>query len=207
MTDYRGNSNKSKEPKDERAPIEKVVTGEVKTRKKPLGERMKDVFLGGDAQTVARYVGAEVLLPALRNLLVDATTKGIERMVYGESASPRRVPDYRPRTTYNSPINRGYTPDPRYGGRANLPDQPTYSTNRSSNELILNSRSESELVLESLQDIIDKYDVASVADLYQLVGLPTAYTDNKWGWATLRGSEIRQVREGYLLDLPHPEPL
>ena len=86
-----------------------MVTGEVKTRKKPLGERMKDVFLGGDAQTVARYVGAEVLLPALRNLLVDATTKGIERMVYGESASPRRVPDYRPRTTYNSPINRGYT--------------------------------------------------------------------------------------------------
>ena len=47
--------------------------------------------------------------------------------------------------------------------------------------MILNSRSESELVLESLQDIIDKYDVASVADLYQLVGLPTAYTDNKLG--------------------------
>lgn len=208
--DYQGNSKKQRESaekkKTEEKIVEKVISGNVTEKKKPLAERFKDTFLGGDAQSVARYIGAEVLLPALRNLIVDATTKGIERMIYGERPMNRQ-PDYRPRITYNTPVNRrySYSPDPRT--RANLPDQPSYPTPRNQNSLILSSRDDADQVLEQMQNIIDKYDVASVADLRQLVGLDVQFTDNKWGWLSLRGATVSQIREGFLLELPPEEPL
>lgn len=63
------------------------------------------------------------------------------------------------------------------------------------------------MVLERLNDIIDRYEVASVADLHELVGLPTTHVDNKWGWENVRYAEVRQIREGFLLDLPPAMPI
>lgn len=205
--DYQANSRKSKEASQKPKEIEKVITGEVVVHKKPLGRRLKETFLGGDAHSVARYILGDVLLPAFRNLLVDATTKGIERMVYGEQSMPRRPQSYNPRITYNTPVRRSYHDEPRY--RPNLPDQPSYSrfSQHDVSELVLQTREEAELVMERLQDIIDSYDVASLSDLRQLVGQPTTHVDNKWGWVTLRGASIRHIREGFLLDLPPVEPI
>lgn len=210
MTDYRNNSEKAKSPaddigKDIEKRVDKVVSGDVVTRKKPLGKKFKEVFLGGELKTAGQYIVAEVLLPAFRNLLVDATTKGVERVVYGDSGyqKPRSGYDGRPRVTYNSPVNRGYD-----RGRPNLPDQASRHRPRSGGEeMILSTRRDAETILERLQDIIDQYQVASIADLHDLAGIPTSHVDNKWGWETLRSSEIRQVREGYLLDLPPAEPI
>jgi hypothetical protein len=58
-----------------------------------------------------------------------------------------------------------------------------------------------------MTDIIDVYKVASVTDLHDLVGLPSTYVDNKWGWENLSYANVRQIREGYLLDLPPVEPI
>ena len=44
-------------------------------------------------------------------------------------------------------------------------------------------------------------------DLYDLTGLPSAHVDNKWGWTYLTNTEIRQIRDGYLLDLPPMEEI
>ena len=33
------------------------------------------------------------------------------------------------------------------------------------------------------------------------------YTDEKWGWTTLRNARVIRVRDGYTLELPRPEPL
>ena len=206
--DYQGNSNKNKGPKSD-APEEKKIErveleSKVIARKKPLGARLKSVFFGGEFDAALRYVGAEILLPAFRNLVVDATSKGIERMVYGDSAYPRptRTPDYRPRVTYNSPINRNPT-------RAHLPDQPSRQERSRANDsdLIFGSRSDAEAVLDRLGDIIDNYAVASVADLHELLGLPTSHIDHKWGWESVRYAEVNQVRDGFILNLPLAQPL
>lgn len=207
--DYQGNSKKQKEGKDKPEKIvEKVIVGEVVTRPMPLGTKFKTIFFGSSAKDVARFVAESVLLPALRKLVVDTVSEGAQRMMYGGSQqSMRRTPEYRPRVTYNNPIQRPalYPADPR-SGRANLPDQ--YGTNRrEGNQIIFANREEAELVLERLLDIINQFDVASLADLYDLVGLPTTHVDNKWGWTFMPGVQIRQVREGFLLDLPAAEPI
>lgn len=205
MVDYQGNSHKGKEKAiaREEKKIEKVVTGEVIKQKRSFGQKFKAVFFGGEFRSASKYIAADVLFPAIRNLIVDATTKGVERVVYGESAAQRRrTPSYGSRIQYNNPIRRE---------RAYLPDQPSHSllrqARRDTNDLVLASREEAGLVLERLIDIVDKYGVASLADLYDLTGLPSSHIDNKWGWTYLNNTEIRQVRDGYLLDLPPTEEI
>lgn len=203
--DYQDNSNKNKaktvKPKEDKV-VERVISTDVKQRPPSIGRKFKTLFFGGEFSGALRYVAADVLLPAARNLLVDTATKGVERLVYGESSSQRRRPiDYSSRVRYNSPFMR---PD-----RPRLPDQPPFSRSprRETNHLVLASREEAELVLERMLDILDNYDVASVADLYELTGLPSASIDHKWGWSYLKNAEIRQVRDGYMLDLPPAEEL
>lgn len=74
-------------------------------------------------------------------------------------------------------------------------------------EIILETRAEAEEVIERLFDCVQKYQTATVADLYDMLGIEPAFTDDKWGWYALPGANARRVRDGYLLDLPAPEPL
>ena len=206
--DYQGNSKKSKEEpiKPDRV-VEKVITGEVISRPKPLGSKIKGLFFGGEFKDAMRYIADTVLLPALRNLLVDAASEGAKRMVYGDDRSRgRRYSEVRPpRMTYNNPVSRS---TPSQMQRGYLPDQPNpTSRRRDSNQIILTSRDDAESVFEDMVESINKYDVVSMADLYDLVGLPTSPVDNKWGWVSLTGVDIRQVRDGYLIDLPPAEAI
>jgi len=199
--DYQGNSNKKKKDHQEKK-VEKVVTGDVVTRKQSNKGKVKSAFLGGEFKGALRYITADVLLPAFRNLMVDATTKGIERIVYGETNPSRRPTQYSNRVQYNNPIRRDAS--------IYMPDQaPKYRTQVKprSNEIILASREEAEKVLERLIDIAERYEVASLADLYELCGLQSAHTDNKWGWTYLNNAEIIQIREGHLLSLPEIEQI
>lgn len=209
--DYQSNSRKSKEPeaKKQEAPkkeIQPITTAQEK--KKPLHRRMKGLLFGGEFQTATQYIFAEVLLPAARNLIVDATTKGIERMVYGE-ARPRPTTsryDGRARVSYHSPLR--VREDPRREFRP--PDQPPrpIQSQRQTNEIVFETREDAEKVLEALLDIVDQYDIVAVADLNALCNLPSANVDNKWGWGYLAGTtEIRQIRDGWVLDLPPVEPI
>ncbi len=210
MPDYQGNSKKIKE--SETVPvkkIERVVATEVIVPKRSIGRKFKDLFIEADFKTVVKYVGSDVLLPAARNMIVDASSKGVERLLYGESAIRRRnygAPG--PRVTYNNPISRGYRESPFQGSRhaPSVSPEPRSSRHGRDN-FILSSREEAELVLERMNDIIDTYEVASVADLNDLVGLPTTHVDNKWGWVYLGDVQIRQIREGYLIDFPPAEPM
>ena len=74
-------------------------------------------------------------------------------------------------------------------------------------ELVFDSRLEAESVLERMRDIIEQYEMASVADLYSLAGVSSNYVDNNWGWRNLAQARTRQVREGFLLELPRAEEL
>ena len=201
-TDYQGNSKKSKEAAPEKK-LEKVVTGPVIVQKRTLGQKIKDTFIEADVKTVTRNVLADVIFPAFKNLVVDAGTEAIRRMVFGERAA--RVGRYGmgPKVTmYNDPINRNYR-DPR----TSPPGPAAGSRRRNRNEFILSSKDEANRVLEQMSNVVDVYQAVSVADLNELVGVPSNYTDQKWGWPDLRGVDVIQVHGGYLIDLPDPQAI
>lgn len=211
MEDYQANSNKDKDKEKKEVVKErkvvKVVTGEVVQKPRGIGYKFKEVFFGGDFKNALRFVAGDVLLPAFRNLLVDSITKGTERVVYGESYRSRQyTPDMRSRIQYNNPLAR--PADPRTVPR--LPDQAPRSYRASRREIdniLLRSREDADLVIERMIDIVDKYEVVSLAELNELLGLPTSHIDQKWGWTSVNNFSIRQVRDGYLLELPPPEEI
>lgn len=219
VDDFPSNSRKQREaPTESRkvAPrvqevkkVERIANGEVLRRKKPLGKRFAENFGGTDAKGVCSYVFLDVLVPAMKDMVADATSTGIERILFGEVRSRARS-------------GRGYSQGPagivsynRYSsssGRQRERDEPRQLSRRGRSshdfdEIILATRVEAEEVLERLFDLAERYEEASVADLYDLVGIEGKFTDNKWGWKDMRGSHTTRVRNGYLLDLPRPEPL
>lgn len=194
--------------KTEDKKVERVVTSEVARRKKPLGKRFLETFIGGDAKSVAHYVLFDVLLPAAKDTAADAVSQGIERMLFGEVRSSSRRTGARPSGS------GGYTSYNRFGtapvpGRREDPRGISRQARarHDFDEIILATRVEAEEVIDRLFDLVNKYESATVADLYELVGLSGNYTDDKWGWSDIRGAGVTRVRNGYLLDLPRPEPL
>jgi hypothetical protein len=203
--DYAGNSKKAKElqkgtgPETEKK-VEKVVVGTVVVKKKSLGQKIKDVFIAVDVPSVTRYVVSEVLIPAARGMIFDASTKGVERMLYGDRA-PRRGPGPSRSSNAGSPL---YT---NYRSAATRPPLPSRQVRPGRGDFLLETREEAETVIQSMLDIIEMYEQASVADLHELLGLPSTHTDQKWGWINLMHARVQPIREGYLLDLPQPEPI
>lgn len=182
--------------------VTRIVQGKVVTRKKSLGKRFFETFFGEDTTNVGSYIIQDVLVPAAKSTVSDMVTGGIEMLLFGESRRDnRRRSSSGGYTSYSSYYNRkddrrdrdrdDRRDDRRSGGSRHSPD-----------EIILASRGEAEDVLGTLNDLVERYDVASVADLYDMVGIATSFTDNRYGWDDLRGSAIRPTRGGYLLILP-----
>lgn len=207
MTDYQGNSEKQKAKAGQvEKKITKVVVGEVVVRKKPLGQKIKDMFIEADFKSVARYVVTDVLLPAARNMIVEASQRGVERMVYGERASTLRRQGYGPRSSYGGTPLTMRTDYRHPATRPPVPGGSPYPR-PGRNDFILATREEATGVLQSMSDILEMYEEVSVADYHELLGVPTSHTDQKWGWTNLFGSAVRPVREGFIVDLPPVEPI
>jgi hypothetical protein len=208
-------SNTKLPPREEDVPgetkqvkqVDPVVTGEVKRRKKPLGRRFQETFFGGDMKGSLNFVIFSVLVPAAKDMLVEAGAQGIERLVFGEtrrrSTFRGGVEPHRPSIQYNAQY------------RSPMSDRPPAAqisrrarARHDFDEIVLESRSEAEEVIDRMYDLLSRYDSASVADLYELTGIASTHTDQKWGWTDLRGSGVSRTRTGgFLLDLPEPVPL
>jgi hypothetical protein len=206
IKNYPSNSHKERDITPDKAVeknIEKVISGTVVQRKKSWTSRIKETFVGDDARSVGSYILMEVLIPAAKTMISDAASQGVERMLFGD-ARPRSSSS---RSSNYTSYNRMYS-----GAKDNYRDEPRKISQRARathdfGEVVLDSRGEAEGVLERLIEIVDKYDVATVSDLYDLVGITGSFPDDKWGWGDLRGASVRRVRDGYLLDLPNTMPI
>lgn len=206
-----GNSNKSKSP-EERPEVQRVTTSDVIRRKKPLGKRIGEAFSGDDARSVGSYILMDVLIPATKDLIVDVVIQSVQRSLYGSSRPVRNgssnggghVPYNRYSNARTTSSSSGRPPwgreEPRRMSRQS-------KSNHNFDEIVIQSRIEAESIIDSLRLLIDKYEVATVTDFYKCVGITSDFTDNDWGWYDLSGAAVVRIREGYLVDLPGPEPL
>lgn len=193
--DVKPNSNKYKQENSEKKRPEKVVTGAVKTRKKSELSKFTDVFIAEDAKSVGMYLVTDVLIPNIVNLAEDLVIKGIRKLLRGDGGSSRS-------TSASYVSYRNYSDN-----RDNRGSEPRTRTGYNYDDIVLESRGEAEEVLDRMQELIDTYDMVSVADMYDLVGKTCAYTDNKYGWTNIRNAEPVRVRDGYMLKLPKVGPL
>jgi hypothetical protein len=197
--------SKRQAQEEETKDIQPVTSGGIR-RKKPLRRKFSEVFISGSAKTAVAYAVWEVLLPAAKDTVVEVITQGIERLFFGDSRRHRGVTTPQSGPTGVVQYNRLYSTQHRMSG-----PQRTISRQARArhdfDEIILESRTEAEEVIDRLYEVISRYESASVADLYQLVGLSSSHTDYKWGWTDIRGAGVSRSRDGYVLDLPEPIPL
>lgn len=183
----------------ERKKLEQVTTTTVTKKKSNFGTKAISAFVGEDIHNVGEYLLYDVTIPAIKNTLSDLVSQGIERLLFGESSPRSCNTSGGSRVSYGSYSRPGLAP----GNRRDA--SPRTRRYHDFSEIELESRDEAYLVIDRLGDLIEEYGLATVADLYDLCGITTEYTDENWGWTSSRNMSVIRSRHGYMLQLPKPD--
>jgi hypothetical protein len=200
----RAAAEKATAPPEEREKVEQVVHGKVVQRKPNVFKRVARGMVADDVTNVGDFVVAEVFLPALRNLMYDIVSQGTHRVLFGTARSRRTGVGAGygyagPVTNLKTAYNR-VSQEAEQSRSISREDQARHNFD----ELILQTHADAMEVLENLAARVDRYGSASVADLYDYLGVTGGFTDQKYGWTNLANADVRQTRRGFVLDLPRP---
>lgn len=201
--EFKPNSHKSKEREAQRLPeknVEKVTTGAVKTKKKSELRKFTDVFISEDVESVKLYILMDVLVPTIKKAVVDIVSDGIQMIMYGEKGGNAN------KSTASRVSYRSYY-DRQRDDRGSRYSQPRQVGGYNYDDIILETRGEAEEVLSRMDELVETYNMVSVADLCDLVGATCKYTDNKYGWTDIRSAHVIRTRDGYMIKLPKALPL
>lgn len=200
---YTPNSHKYKEQQNasptEEKKVTKVVNGPVKTKRNDV-RKLADIFISEDISNVKSYIFMDVLVPAIKKAIYDIVTNGIDMFLYGGSGKgrnnqPGAKVSYR--NYYEQKNNGGY--------RAS--DNARQSNAFDYDDIVFNNRGEAEAALQQMKDIIARYGIVTVNDLYEMTPLSAPYTSQKYGWMDVSNVDIVRVRDGYILKLPRAVPI
>lgn len=183
--DAPSNSNRKK--------VDRVTTTQVKLKKGSLAKRIMSEFITCDLSTVVDTAITDIIIPYAKDALLDCLHDGVD-MIFGGGQTKRsyRKPTYVDYSSYSE----------KRSARRDQRRERVQGHNFK--EIVLSTRAEAENVIESMIDILENEGSVSVADLYSLVGIRSAYTDETYGWTNLKSAIPQRVRDGYILSLPKP---
>lgn len=191
-----------------RPKVGRVVQTAAVHRSTPLWKKAKSFIFG----SALEFVIHDVLIPAAKEAAADAVSQGIEQRLFGHARSVGRRSGTRPgglssnRSTGNFSYDRVSSNTARQA-----PAQPTMSRRGRQRfdigEIVIPTRAEATEILELMFNIVNQFEVVTVAELYEMAGITPEFTDRRYGWTNLAGSKAVRVSGGYLLDLPTPEAL
>lgn len=197
MENYKSNSYKSKEAgvvqKGNSADknVKKIVTGNVKLKKKSEVKKFSSLFVSEDVTNIKSYILLDVIIPNVKRVISDVIINSVEMALFGEVSSRKKNSGSR-----GASYQRYYERDDRKERDTRAKRDYDYD------DIVLDSRGDADDVLRTLDDYVDEYGSANVADLYELVGKTAPYTANKYGWTDLRNASVERTRDGYWLRLP-----
>lgn len=191
---------------EEKKDIKPVAQAKVAGKSHTRLQKVREQFVQ-DRENAADYIIFDVLIPAFKKTVWDLGTSALS-LILGQKRPFGSGNGYGGATKY------GYSS--MYTGVQRV-EKPSFMAARDTrkisqggqdfDDLLFDSRGEAELVLDQLRDIMDRYQVVSVSDLYESCHLPAPHTANKYGWTALNGARIQRVPDGYLLIMPMATPL
>lgn len=204
MQDYKPNSHKYREEQKE-APaekrVQKVVQGTVRPKKKNGLAKVADVFISEDVHNLKEYWIQDLLVPTLKKAALTTLDMilngGDQKYTGGRSGSSTRKVSYG--RFYDDPRD---DPRPRSSNRA-----ASVQSRADFGEIEFATRGDAETALDELCNVLRRYPVVTVADLYDIAGLTEPYTSNKYGWTNLSDAGVVRKNGAYYLDLPKALPL
>lgn len=195
---YKPNSNRSKEERREQ--IKPVVKAAVRRRKNGGFRKIANVLLAENVEDAKNQLISDVIIPAIRQAIHDVFDKGSDLLFCGFESK-------RNKTKASKVSYRDYYDDEK----KNTEQYKRFSPMLEYNDVIFDSRSEAEEVLFKMDELIEVYGSASVADYYEFVGITGDYSANNYGWMDIRSAHIDRVRDngkyGYTIVFPRARPL
>lgn len=202
MDEYKSNSHRSKEAAlaSRERKVEKVVTSPVRTKQKTGVQKLADLLLPEDVDSMKSYLIKGILIPAGKKVFSEI----IDTFLYGSSGNTRK----------NTPASKVsyrsyYDQQNDRNDRRDTVVSPKPKTGFKYDEVVFDNRGEAEDVLSRMEEVIATYGMVSVGDFYDMVGIVDEnYTNEKYGWVNLHtASVIRLPRDGYMIKLPKALPL
>lgn len=136
----------------------------------------------------------QVLIPKFMDLISDFLVDIVQRF-FGKGSAPKRSDGRR----------SGYGD---YYGRERSTSVSDRKVDGPFNyeEVLCDTKKEAEDILDEAQEILDRYDVISINDLYKAAKLELGpYTYGDYGWDSLRDVKLRPTFDGqYIIRMPRP---
>lgn len=203
MEEFKGNSNKSKEQAEEKK-LTPVVKGNVTIKKDSVGKKFSDVFLSDTVDNVKSYLLFDIIVPAVKDLIVDMITSGTNMLVNGDAGRSHSSGKKKSggHTSYTSYYRGGSSRD---DDRRSAPRKDRHGVA----DISFETRGDAKEVADMMLELLDNFKVVSVADYYEIsnAGDLETYIDRKYGWYELDDMQITRDRDGFKIKLPRPEPL
>lgn len=190
-----------------------------KKRKKGLMERLVVGFLGPDGLPgIGAYLNEEIIVPSIKNIIVEAVTSGINMAVFGDKgkAAPRNYGQaYDPnRTVYKGQQTQYHNRTSRFTGQQPAPSKRRPEVIQEVHYIVdeypIEHRQVANDILVRLKEYADRYDYVSVADYYDILGVESVHTDHNYGWSfdSIVKATVVPLRGGmYIINFPPIEPV
>ena len=198
MAEYPNNSHSAREKSTATAAgktekkLDKVVTGAAKTKKKSEAQRFLNIFAPDDAENVKSSILSDVIVPGVKAAIADV----ISIVLFGDTGRIGSRKSGGSRIAYQKYYDDRRDDRREYG-------RPRAAVGFEYDDIIFETRGDADLVLDQLESAIAKYEVASVADLYDLAGVTCRnYTANRYGWSDIQSAKVVRTSEGYVIRLP-----
>lgn len=187
--------------RETREKFEPIVKGKVIKQKKGWIAKIKESMQCEDRQSISDYIIYDIIIPTIKSAISDTIRGSLDMWLFKER--------YRPNNIKRDGTKSYVSYNHYYNGNENQPNRNSQNhlNNYSFEEVIFNSRGEAEDVLSKLSEAIEEYGLVSVGDFYDLCGIHSSYTDNKYGWSNLREAFTERNRDGYIIKLPRPKPI
>lgn len=178
---------------DESKNITPVASGMVK-KTSGFSKFISD-FFAADAQTIGNHLVTDVLKPAALRLIDEVVTTAKDVALYGENAPPTQKKPGVMATKIS------------YDKASEKRVAPSVDTKKFDYPVV-SSKKDADVVIKQMSNILEQYDVVTVADLYELCDINDfPYTANSYGWDNLGDLIVVHTADGWLIKPPNPQPI
>lgn len=191
MAAYESNSYKARDGKVEH--VDPITGAPARVRKKGEMRKFLDAFITEDAATIKSHLLNDVVVPYIKKTLLDI----VKTVLYPSGKDPDAKPSIPEKISYYN-----------YAQPSNPYAQTAKKAARfTTDDVIVSTEEEARAVLNRMNELIHMNGAASVARFYELVRLPSQYTDNDWGWNDIHDASIVNLGDGYMIRMPKARPL
>ncbi len=163
--------------------------------------KKENSFFKSNCKDIGQYVVKDLVIPYSKKLIWEILSNAISMTLFGEESrtvsSQSRKKNTKSRVSYSKYYDEEDEP------RRQVRRRSVYSYD----DIKFEDRGEAQEILLAMEDILDRYGMTRVSDMYDLANMTPNNTDYNYGWFNLNKAEVIRDGRSYIIDLPQAVPL